>query len=86
MYRNFRHEYLFNLLKDEQKLRDQRGIDFPELERKALHEEVNRQRSEIGKHPVPLSDVESVETYAMGHFDYSQKFTLYCTEMIEDAP
>lgn len=90
-FRNKRHESLYNRLCAEQKLRDQHSTSEDPCawilkEREAMWTEVNKHRNEMGKEALSLEDVERVEQMAVGHFDYTQKFSLYCTELVEDTP
>jgi hypothetical protein len=50
-------------------------------ERRAMHNETNRIRSEAGLPYLPIEDIERAESLASGHIDYFQKFTLYCAEL-----
>lgn len=90
-FRNKRHELIYNRLCAEQERRDQHST--PEdpgawilKEREAMLTEVNEHRNNLGKEPLSLEDVERVENRAVGHFDYTQKYALYCTELVEDTP
>lgn len=56
------------------------------FERDTMFDAVTRERAKLGKAPVPMKDVERVETMAMGHCDYSSKFALYCAELVVNTP
>ena len=51
-------------------------------EREFMLNLINTARSEEGRPPVAIEDVERVETFAMGHVDYTSKFALYCAELV----
>ena len=55
-------------------------------ERKTMHDEVNLERSKVGKAPVPIEAVVRVERMAVGHSDFSSKFALYCAELVVHDP
>lgn len=84
-YRNALHQELHELLCSEAGKRDQRE-DWITAERRALCEAVNRHRTRLGKSPLTMDDVERVEQQAVGHTDYARKFSLYCTELVEERP
>lgn len=52
-------------------------------ERKVMFEAVNRVRAETGLTPLPIEAVVRVENLAVGHSDYSQKFSFYCAEIAQ---
>lgn len=56
-------------------------IDY---EREQMHEAVTRERAKLGKGPIPLTQVERVESMAAGHVDYADKWPLYCAELVLD--
>lgn len=83
-YRNTNHRQLHELLCSEADKRDEReGLTWIELERTAMWQAVNVLRHEQGKEPVPIEEVEKVETMAQGHTDYGTKYALYCSELAE---
>lgn len=53
-----------------------------QFERESMHKAVNAERSKLGKGPLPLEAVKRVEQFAVGHVDYSSKFSLYCAELV----
>jgi len=55
-------------------------------ERETMLNAVNRARAAYGKQPLPPAAVERVEGLATGHVDYTDKFALYCTELVQDTP
>ena len=59
-------------------------LAFVHYERHQIYDAVLRERQRLGKPPVALSAVKRVEQLAMGHFDYSSKFALYCAELVLD--
>lgn len=79
-----------------QQQRDQRPdiIDTPHgpecewarYERRVMLGAVNAERSEFGKPPALITEVESMDRVAAGHVDYTDKFSLYCTELVVDRP
>jgi len=89
-FRNDRHEGFYKLLCSEQKLRDERSKEDPlgwiKAELETMWEEVNSQRESLGKETISLAEVQRVEQLAEGHFDYTPKFALYCTELVENTP
>jgi len=55
-----------------------------EYEREMMHEAVTKERAKLGKGPIPITRVERVESMAAGHVDYSDKWPLYCAELVLD--
>jgi uncharacterized protein YkuJ len=51
-------------------------------EREMMHEAVTKERAKLGKGPIALKKIERVERMALGHVDYSAKFSLYCAELV----
>lgn len=47
-----------------------------------MRQEINRLRKLEGKSEVTWNDVARVEHMALGHSDYSSKFSLYCAELV----
>lgn len=88
-----RSAYLREVLVAAQAERDQRpdlvdGVYGPECEwavyeRQVMHEAVNKLRAGFSLPPVPLTAVERVEQLAVGHSDYTAKFSFYCAELAE---
>lgn len=46
--------------------------------------EVNSRRTAVGKPPLILDEIRRVESSARGHTDYTEKFALYCVELVLD--
>ena len=84
-YRNKLHHSFHELLITEAKKRHERE-DWITMERTAMWEAVNRHRTQVGKEPVTVEEVERVEQLAVGHTDYGTKYALYCTELVENTP
>ena len=80
-YRNAYHKELCDLLVSEGKLRESRS-DWILAERQAMHQRVNDIRASRGLPPIDIAEVERVEWSAVGHSDYSRKFSLYCAELV----
>lgn len=87
---------LLHVLAEAQKERPQRDslteradgtpeLEWVAYERNVMKAEVNRIRAEAGREPVSLAQIERVEGQAVGHFDYSSKFALYCAELALSA-
>lgn len=51
-------------------------------ERELMHREVCAARARLGLGPIALTEVARVEAMAMGHSDYSAKWSLYCAELV----
>lgn len=51
-------------------------------EQEAMLTEVNRQLEIRGKPTITLTELVKAERSAVGHTDYSSKFSLYCAEII----
>lgn len=82
-YLNDIHRRLELALGEEQRLRPARTVDeWITAERQRMLDAVNGERALLGKGPLRLADVERVEQIAVGHFDYTHKFTLYCAELV----
>jgi len=43
---------------------------------------VTRERAKLGKGPVPFAEIARVEQLCLGHTDYSEKYALYCAELV----
>ena len=43
---------------------------------------VNEYRAQRLKDPGPMNDISRAENLAVGHRDYSWKFSLYCAELV----
>lgn len=75
-------------LNKEQRLRSQRAkmvgneLEWVTAERKFMIDLVNRRRVELGKSKLEGNEVETAEHKALGHTDYSLKWSLYCAELI----
>lgn len=79
-----------------QQHRDQRPgiVDTPHgpecewvrYERAVMLDAVNAERAELGKPPALITEVETMDRMAAGHVDYTDKFSLYCTELVVDRP
>lgn len=63
------------------------GADTPDwrtYEMLVMWKTVNRMRVDgHEKPPVPFSDIEDAERQASGHSDYTKKFALYCSELVD---
>jgi hypothetical protein len=55
-------------------------------EREQLHKIVNSLRQRLGKDPLPIEQIERVETRAKGHVDYAVKLAIGATELVHDQP
>lgn len=55
-------------------------------ERAVMLDAVNAERAELGKPPALITEVEAMDRMAAGHLDYTDKFSLYCTELVVDRP
>ena len=58
-------------------------IEWMVFERETMLNLINSERKSIGKNPIDMNKVIKVENQAVGHFDYSRKFALYCSELVE---
>lgn len=64
------------------------GIEWIDYERLTMLACVNMARevedrlSENKRPKLTLEDIEKVEQQARGHFDYTKKFALYCSELV----
>lgn len=54
------------------------------FERQTMLDGVNRERVKIGKSPVSMAEIVRVERRAVGHSDFSSKFSLYCAQLVHD--
>lgn len=61
--------------------RDTRTTAWVLAELQGMCDAVNVIRLERGRPLVTVSDIERVETGALGHVDYACKFALYCAEL-----
>jgi len=79
---------LLHTLAEQQEYRSLRNEDIDgELgwiiaERLAMFAEVNRLLSTRGLPTIQLSELCRAELRAVGHSDYSEKFALYCAELV----
>lgn len=55
-------------------------------ERGVMRDLVNEERRRREQPPVTAADIERVERSAVGHFDYSRKFALYCAVLALETP
>ncbi|TYK45095.1 hypothetical protein [Actinomadura decatromicini] len=60
--------------------------EWVRYERNVMLDAVNAERAELGKPPALINEVESMDRMAAGHVDYTDKFSLYCTELVVDRP
>lgn len=67
------------------KRRSRPGLDWIELERKAVHEAACRYARENGWPEPTLEDVESAERYACGSIDYGAKWAYALERAMMDA-
>lgn len=56
-------------------------LEWVLYERSVMLDAVNSFRLKNGFEQVTLDDIEKVERQAVGHSDYSRKFSLYCAEL-----
>lgn len=70
------------VLAEAAKQRSQRPEGWIVFEREAMWRATNEERCKLGKQPVPIKALETVEMMAVGHVDYALKYALYCTEMV----
>lgn len=54
------------------------------FEREAMFRAVTEERAKLGKRPIPMDLVVRHERMASGHSDYSQKYAIYCMELVLD--
>lgn len=52
-------------------------------ERAVMLDAVNALRQGRGLHAVGVDDVKRAESSACGHVDYTKKFALYCSELVD---
>jgi len=53
-------------------------------ERELMLRLVNEERVKAGKAPISIEDVFKAEQQAFGRADYTSKFALYCTELVQE--
>lgn len=76
-----------DLLTEAQKQRAQRcervldELEWVVYERGVMLKAVNKVRLHRNCFGVVIEEIKRVETFAVGHCDYSQKFALYCAEL-----
>ncbi len=66
---------------------DRKKVDRPDWDRfecEAMLSAVNWVRAKMDKDPITLRRLLRQQAMAVGHIDYSQKFALYCTELVYD--
>jgi len=80
---NARNDLLAKLVKAQEKRKSLPLSEWVLHERQTMHDAVNHARSRIGRAPVDISEIEHVERRALGSADYSNKFAMYCAELIE---
>jgi hypothetical protein len=68
---------ILSVAQDERKHR----TDWVAYEQNVMLDLVNEERVKRGLSLVTLADVQRVEQFAVGHCDYSHKFSLYCAEL-----
>ncbi|MFA6235560.1 MAG: hypothetical protein WC824_15430 [Bacteroidota bacterium] len=56
--------------------------DWIQFERKVMWAETNRFRNLLGRGPVLETEIIRVESLALGHTDYSERWALYCAELV----
>jgi len=61
---------------------DDIGMVWCAYERMHMFATINRLRADSGKPPIAFERVVRVERMAAGHVDYSNKFMLYCMELV----
>lgn len=64
---------------------DNGELAFVVHERSAMYEAVLLARCALDLPAIPLSEIIRVENMASGHSDYSDKFALYCAELVIDG-
>lgn len=70
--------------------RDQRNtfengeLEWVLYERRTMHDAVNRLRARYGKPPVTEDAIRQVESRAVGHIDYMQKFALGALGLVHE--
>lgn len=57
-------------------------LEWVDKEREAMLSEVNRQLVNRQKSEISMDQLIRAEHLAVGHTDYSSKFSLYCAEII----
>lgn len=57
-------------------------VEWVTYERTVMLNAVNEARAERGYQPIDIAAIERVENKAAGHFDYTKKWALYCTELV----
>lgn len=60
--------------------------EWVRYERAVMLDAVNAERARLGKPPALITEVEAMDRMAAGHVDYTDKFSLYCTELVVDRP
>lgn len=65
--------------------RDQ-SADWIRFEQRSMLDAVNLERGARALPPIDLATLERAEAMAVGHTDYSDKFALYCTELVWKVP
>lgn len=56
--------------------------DWIAKEHEVMLNEVNRMLADRGRSTITLTDLRAAEQLAVGHTDYSSKFSLYCAEIV----
>lgn len=59
-----------------------REIAWVVYEREELFRAVTFERAKLGKGPVPIERLIRCEQMSAGHADYTDKYTLYATELV----
>lgn len=84
------YDYLYSVLRTAQNSRGYfPGIEWIEYEKLTMLQAVNRlisveTRFSLNEPPkVTLEQIEFAEGRAAGHIDYTRKFVLYCTELVQ---
>lgn len=57
-------------------------LEWMVFEREVMFNFVNDERAALGKKPVTMDEIKRVEACASGHVDYTRKFSLYCSELV----
>jgi hypothetical protein len=52
-------------------------------EREVMLKAVNEERVRLGLARISITDIQKAEYHALDHSDYTEKFALYCAELVQ---
>lgn len=87
--RVMRYEGFHAALVDAQRSRDYMPLEngqtpwWNTYEMMVMWKMVNMMRHSYDRPMIPFSEIEKVEQMASGHFDYTKKFALYASELVD---